>query len=271
MNNECICRLRHRLVYSVGRVDTAYTDTATPIICDPRRLLFCRPWHPRSYPAGCRILQIPIHGDIPSSRSILQVSYGFPSPLLLSERIPRLVQRLVLKHLVDDANYKRVVDVVLLNDVLLYDVPSYTVRPVIYYNPRPIRHGYVYIFQRVTWGIKGYVTLLLKYCFGFLKISKFTIVSYREIKKPQLPGKVTWSNRRANHGDIWASGWVFSTYRLLSTVKCLRSFWGHWVHFWFSTIFYLENGWSQSETNEIWTSWTSIQCIPHTCEVKCFG
>ena len=52
----------------------------------------------------------------------LQASYGFPSPLV-SDRIPRLVQRLVLKYSDDDANYKRVVDIVLLNDVLLYDLP----------------------------------------------------------------------------------------------------------------------------------------------------
>ncbi len=29
----------------------------------------------------------------------------------------------------------------------------------------------------------------------------------------------------------------------LSTVKCLRPFWDHWVHCRFSTILYLENGW----------------------------
>ncbi len=53
---------------------------------------------------------------------MFQASYGFQSPLLLSDRIPRLVQRLVLKHSVGDANYKRMIDV-LLNDVLLYDDP----------------------------------------------------------------------------------------------------------------------------------------------------
>ena len=101
----------------------AYTGTVTPIIGDPRAVSPILPTltfrYPRSYPAGSQILPIPIHGDIPSSRYILQAFYGFPSPLLLSDRIPRLVQRLVLKHSVDDANYKQVVHVVLLNDVLL--------------------------------------------------------------------------------------------------------------------------------------------------------
>ncbi len=62
---------------------------------------------------------------------ILQASYGFLSPFLLSDRIPRLVPRLVLNHSVDDANYKRVVDVV-LNVMLLYDVPLTTFAYTVY-------------------------------------------------------------------------------------------------------------------------------------------
>ncbi len=33
-------------------------------------------------------------------------------------------------------------------------------------------------------------------------------------------------------------------YRVLLTVKCSWSFWGHLVHFWLSTTLYLESGWS---------------------------
>ena len=36
---------------------------------------------------------------------------------------------------------------------------------------------------------------------------------------------------------------VLSVYRITSTVKCLRSIWGHSVDFQFSTALYLENGW----------------------------
>ena len=82
---------------------------------------------------------------------ILQASYGFQFPLL-SDRIPRLVQRLVLKHSVDDANYKRVVNV-LLDDVLLYDEPlAVQLDRFINCNYRLIRHECVYVLQRIYLG-----------------------------------------------------------------------------------------------------------------------
>ncbi len=45
----------------------------------------------------------------------------------------------------------------------------------------------------------------------------------------------TASGCRAKRSEIWTSGWVFSLYRVLLTVKWLRPVWGHSVHFWFST------------------------------------
>ncbi len=61
-------------------------------------------------------------------------------------------------------------------------------------------------------------------------------------QKPQISGKpatVQW-----NGVTFGPRGWVFSVYRVLLTVKWLRTLWGHWVHFRFSSSLYLKNGWS---------------------------
>ena len=56
------------------------------------------------------------------------------------------------------------------------------------------------------------------------------------------------AGRRAKQSEIWASGVNIQYIQKLLTVTCLRSFWGHSVHFWCSTTLYLEYGSSKSET-----------------------
>ncbi len=62
---------------------------------------------------------------------------------------------------------------------------------------------------------------------------------------PQLSGKratVERSGMKFGH-----RGCVLSVYIVLLTVKWLRSFWGHSVHFRFSASLYLEKGWAYSK------------------------
>ncbi len=80
----------------------------------------------KSNTAGSRTLPIPIHGDIPSSRYAPDFLRFFSYPY-----------------------------------AAIRCAPSHTVRPVINYNYRLISHKGVYILQRVTWGIKGYITKIL--------------------------------------------------------------------------------------------------------------
>ncbi len=70
------------------------------------------------------------------------------------------------------------------------------------------------------------------------------------MEKPKT--SIIWktSDRRAKRSEIWASG--VSVQYILWTVKWLRSFWGHWVHFRFLTTLYLKNGFSISETEWNW-------------------
>ncbi len=64
-------------------------------------------------------------------------------------------------------------------------------------------------------------------------------------------------------------GWVFNVYGVLLTDKCLRSFWGHSVHFQFLTTLYLETGRSQNETEcNLSSGWVfSVYSVLST--VKC--
>ena len=154
MNSECLGRLRRCLVYSIiWRVDSH------PCLyrhCDPdhRRSpvspilqTFTSRWCPRSYPAGSWILPISIHGNIPSSSytsgfSWLSVSTSPRAEILCWWWQLQTSGRCCASQWCD----------------AIRRAPSYTVRPVINYNYRLIRHGCVYILQRVTCGIKGYVT-----------------------------------------------------------------------------------------------------------------
>ncbi len=134
-----------------------YTDSATTIIGDPRCLLSCRPWR-SDVPDP--ILQVPGYCQSRYTTTfptvdMLQASNGFSSWLLLSERISLPVQHLLLKHAVYDASDKYRASQWC---AVIRCAPSHNVRPVIHYNYRLIRHECVYIPQRITWGIKGYVT-----------------------------------------------------------------------------------------------------------------
>ena len=92
-----------------------------------------------------------------------------------------------------------------------------------------------------------------KFCFEFLKFwvltwnefFKFTILSCSKIKNLNCLETRYCRVKTVKVGIHW---WVVSVYRVLLTGMCLMSFWGHSVYFRFSTIFYLENGWPQSET-----------------------
>ena len=56
------------------------------------------------------------------------------------------------------------------------------------------------------------------------------------------------AGRIAKQSEISASVVNIQYIQKTLTVTCLRSFWGHSVHFRFSTTLYLEDGWSKSET-----------------------
>ena len=86
------------------------------------------------------------------------------------------------------------------------------------------------------------------YCFEFLKFwvydfifffRKVTIVTYRETKK--WTQKTNFIER--NGVKFTPQGQAFNVCRVLLTVKCSGSIWGHLVHFQLSTTLYLENGW----------------------------
>ena len=79
---------------------------------------------------------------------------------------------------------------------------------------------------------------------SFRFLTNFWISPLYPMGTPQT--SIIWktSDRRAKRSEIWVLGWVFSVYRVLLTLKWLRSFWGHWVHFRFSKKLYLENEWS---------------------------
>ena len=135
---------------------TAYTDTATPIIGDPGCLPSCRPW--RSDVPGL-ILQGPGYCQSRSTAifpAVLQAPYGFPFPLLGWYSASCWNTLLMMRTIhVNDKFVSQWCAVIRLR------APSYTVRPVINYYYHLLRHECVYILPRVTWDIKGYVTLLI--------------------------------------------------------------------------------------------------------------
>ncbi len=89
---------------------------------------------------------------------MFQGSYGFffstHSP---KDRVPQLLQRLLLKYSVDNANYKRVINVMPLNDILLYNVPLAIQLDLHNKLHVPlIRHDCVYTLKRNCMGL-GYI------------------------------------------------------------------------------------------------------------------
>ena len=74
---------------------------------------------------------------------------------------------------------------------------------------------------------------------------------------------------RAKRSEIWTSVCVFGVYRVLLTVKCLRSFWGYSVHFRFRKHCVSKTAGRRAKRSEIWASsgggrGVSIQCIHGT-------
>ncbi len=68
---------------------------------------------------------------------------------------------------------------------------------------------------------------------SFWFLTNFWISPLYPMGKPKT--SIIWktSDRRLKQSEIWASGWVISVHRVLLRLKCLRSFWVHWVQFCF--------------------------------------
>ncbi len=97
---------------------------------------------------------------------------------------------------------------------------------------------------------------------GFLKfwVSRFLTIFFRKFQihqcslwgnqKPQLSGKRATVER--NEVKFGPRGWVFSVRRVLLTLKRLKSFWGHWVHFDFRKTCILKTAVRRAKRSEIW-------------------
>ncbi len=115
---------------------------ASPILQTLKFITYPIPQVPGYWQSQCTAIFLAV--------DMFQASYRLSS-LLFSDRIRRLVQRLLLKHSVDDASGKYCAS--------QWYAPSHTVsRPVINYNCRLIRHECVYILQRNYLGYQIYVT-----------------------------------------------------------------------------------------------------------------
>ena len=60
------------------------------------------------------------------------------------------------------------------------------------------------------------------------------------------------AGRRAKRIKVGPRGWVFSVHRVLLTLKCLRSFWGHWIHFDFRKTSISKTAGRRAKQSEIW-------------------
>ena len=70
------------------------------------------------------------------------------------------------------------------------------------------------------------------------------------------------AGRRMKRSEIWASGGEYSVYTVLCTVKCLRSFRGHSVHFrFFDNLVSRKRLVVEQNGSVVWGSGLNTQCV----------